>query len=214
MSTPKPTRTTLLGGVALVLVAVIQLVPIVGSWIPTTGDWLSALRGAPGQIAVPLLLLVGCVILSFGYPGERDIVGASVLGRVGFLLVGLTLPMQVGFSLLVGAANLAGAPGVIWAGTALQVLPFAAMVVAAVAVVRAHVLTGFARWILLAVAAAELIQFALSVVQNAPQSYYIAVLFYAAAVPLLLLLSAGVSYAFVGRSVAVRRRLHTIYAAW
>ena len=206
--------TTLLGGLGLALVALVQLVTLVGSWFPNAVESFFVVNIVPNQIVVPLLLLASCVILAFGYRREQGIVGSSVLGRVGFLVLGLTSPIQIVFSLLLLNASSIGSPGAIWVGTALEVLPVAATAVAAVAVVRAHVLTGFARWILVGVAAAELVQFGLSAVPNATQSYYIAVLFYLAAVPLLLLLSAGVSFALEGRAASIRQRLQVIYAKW
>ena len=203
-------RTTFLGGLGLALVALVQLVPLVGSWFPNAGPVFA--NNVASQIVAPLLLLANCVILAFGYRREQDIVGSSVLGRVGFLLLGLTSPIQIAFSYLLFASL--GSPAAVWVGTALQVLPTVATAIAGVAVVRAHVLTVFARWILVGVAAAELVQFALSIVPNATQGYYIAVLFYVAAVPLLLLLSAGVSFALEGRTASIRQRLQVIYAEW
>ena len=204
-------RTTFFGGLGLALVALVQLVPLVGSWIPNDGPVF--VNSVASQIVVPLLLLVSCVILAFGFRGEQSVVGSSVLGRVGLLLLGLTSPIQIAFSYLAFAGHV-GSPAAVWTGTALEVLPVVATAIASVAVVRAHVLTGFARWILVGVAGAELIQFVLSSVPNATQGYYVAVLFYAAAVPPLLLLSAGVSFALEGRTASIRQRLQVIYAKW
>lgn len=214
MNSSDPNRTTLLGGVGLALVALIPLAALIATWLPNAGGLFSVLRSAPGQIVVDLVLLASCIVLSFGYGSEQGIVGPSVLGRVGFLLLGLASVIQYLFSFLMIALNFGGSPAAIWVGTALELLPTAATTMAAVAVIRAHVLAGFARWILLGVAAAEVVQFALSAVQYASQGYYIAVLSYLAALPLLLLLSAGVSFALDGRSVRIGRRLQTIHAKW
>lgn len=214
MNSSGPNRTTLLGGVGLALVAVIPLTALIATWLPNDGELFSVLRSAPSQIVVDLILLASCIVLSFGYRSEQGIVGPSVLGRVGFLLLGLTSAIQYLFSFPMITLNIGGPSAAMWIGTALGLLPTAATTMAAVAVIRAHVLAGFARWILLGVAAAEVVQFALSAVQNASQGYYIAVLFYLAALPLLLLLSAGVSFALEGRSVSIGRRLQTIHAKW
>jgi hypothetical protein len=207
-----PNKTTFLGGLGLALVALIQLTPLVCSWFPASP--LFVVNNVPIQIVVPLLLLASCVILAFGYRREQGIVGSSVLGRVGFLLLGLGVPIQLTFSYLLFSAGGVGSSAAVWVGTTLEVLTAVATAIAAVAVVRAHILTGFARWILVGVATAELMQFALSIVPNATQAYYIAVLFYVAAVPLLLLLSAGVSFALEGRTASIRQRLQVIYAKW
>ncbi|MBW4033165.1 MAG: hypothetical protein HIU88_10950 [Acidobacteria bacterium] len=191
-----------------------QLVPVIATWFPSAGESFTLLRSAPSQIIVDLLLLASCVILAFGYRGEEGIVGPSVPGRVGLLLLGLASPVQILLSYLTSTLNTGGSSWAFWVGTALGLLPMAATTIAAVAVIRAHVLAGFTRWILLGVAAAEVVQFALSAVQNASQDYYIAVGFYLAAVPPLLLLSAGVSFTLHGRSDSIRQRLHTIHATW
>ncbi len=207
-------RTTSFGGLGLALVAVIQLVPVIATCFPSASESFSLLRSAPSQIIVDLLLLVSCVILAFGYRGEEGIVGPSVTGRVGFLLLGLASPIQILFSYLASTLNAGGSPWSVWTGTVLGLLPILATTIAAVAVIRAGVLVGFARWILLGVAAAEVAEFAFVAVQIASQDYNIAVAFYFAAVPLVLLLSAGVSFTLQGRSASIRQRLHTIHATW
>lgn len=207
------TRTTAFGGLGLALAAVIKLVAVIATWSADAGVLFSPFRGA-SQVIVDLLLLAGCVILAFGYRGEQGIVGSSVPGRVGFLLLGLASPLQILFSYLVVALNPSGSTAVVWIGTALGFLPMAATIIAAVAVIRAGVLAGFARWILLGVAAAELILFAFSAVQFALQSDDIIVSFYLAALPPLLLLSAGVSYMLEGHSAGIRQRLQAIYTTW
>jgi hypothetical protein len=220
-------KTTSFGGLGLVLVALIPLVALVATWTPNASESFSLLRSAPSQIVVDIILLASCLILAFGYRGEQGIVGTSVPGQIGFLLLGLTSAIQYLFSFLTISLNVSGSPGAVWIGTALELLPMVATVMAAVAVVRAHVLAGFSRWILLAVAAAEVAQFALSAGteiallaqsqstgQNALQDYYTAVVLYLPAVPLLLLLSAGVSFALEGRSAGIRQRLQSIHAQW
>ncbi len=214
MNSSGPNRTTFFGGLGLTLVAAIQSAAVIATLLPNADGLFVVLRGAPTQIIVDLLLLASCVILAFGYRGDEDIVGSSALGRVGFLLLGLAGPIQILFSYLSVALITGGSSAAVWVGTALGLLPMAATTIAAVAVIRAGILAGFSRWILLGVAAAEVIQFALSAVQNAPQGYYIAVLFYLAALPPLLLLCAGVSFALEGRSADIRERLQTIYATW
>lgn len=227
MNDSTPSTTTSLGGVGLALVAAIPLVAIVAPWFSIAGDSFPLLRSAPSQIVVDLILLASCVILAFGYRAETGIVGASMLGRVGFLLLGLSSPIHYLFSTLTIILTIGESPGALGVGTALALLPIVATALAAVAVVRARVLAGFARWILLAVAAAEVAQFALSAageialftqtpsaVADGLQSYYTVVVVYLPAVPLLLLLAAGVSYALEGRSAGIRRRVQTIHAQW
>jgi len=222
-----PSKTTSFGGLGLALVALIPLVALIATWFPNASESFSLLSSAPTQIVVDLLLLASCVILAFGYRREEGIVGTLVLGRVGFLLLGLTSPIQYLFSFSTAARNIGGSSGAVWFGTALVLLPTVATVMAAFAVVRAHVLAGFARWILLGVAAAEVGQYALlaaaeialfaqsqSTGQNAFQDYYTALVLYLPALPLLLLLGAGLSFALEGRSVGIRQRLQTIHAQW
>ena len=214
MTSSGSNRTTSLGGLGLVLVAIVPLAAVIARWFPDAGESLSVLSSAPSQLVVDLILLASCVILSFGYRGEPDIVGSSALGRVSFLVLGSASVIQFGFFGLTRVLNLGGAPETIWIGTSVELLPIGAMAVAAIAVIRARVLGGFARWILLGVAAAQVVQLALSSVQNASQAYYTAAVLYFAAVPLLLLLSAGVSFALEGRPAGIRQRLHAIDATW
>jgi hypothetical protein len=209
-----PRRTTSFGGLGLALVAVIPLLALIASWFPSASESFSLLSSAPSQIGVDLILLASCVILAFGYRGEEGIVGSSVPGRVGFLLLGLASPIQILVSYLAFALNVGGSSAVVWTGTVLGLLPILATTIAAVAVIRAGVLAGFARWILLGVAAAEVVQFACVAVQIASQDYNMAVALYFAAVPLVLLLSAGVSLTLDGRSASIRHRVHTIHATW
>ena len=214
MNSSGPNRTTSFGGLGLTLVAVIQLVAVIATWFPSADESFSLLRSAPSQIIVDLLLLASCVILAFGYRGDEGIVGPSVPRRIGFLLLGLASPIQILLSYLASTLNTGGSSWAIWVGTALGLLPMAGTTIAAVAVIRAGVLGGFARWVLLGVAAAEVVEFAFAAVQIASQGDYIAVAFYLAAVPPLLLLSAGVSFTLEGRSASIRQRLHTIHDTW
>jgi hypothetical protein len=207
-----PTRTTSFGGLGLALVAAIRLVSVIATWDPSVGVSFEPFRN-PSQVIADLLLLASCVILAFGYRGEQDIVGSSVPGRVGFLLLGLASPIQILFSYFALVVNPGGSSAVVWIGTALELLPLVATTIAAVAVIRAGVLAGFARWILLGVAAAKVLLFAFSAVQFALQGDLLAS-FYLAALPPLLLLSAGVSFTLEGRSADIKRRLQTVYATW
>ena len=214
MNSSGPNRTTSFGGLGLALVALIPLVALIANWFPSASESFSLLRSAPSQIIVDLLLLASCVILAFGYRGDEGIVGSSVPGRFGFLLLGLASPIQILLSYLASTLNTGGASWAIWVGTALGLLPMAGTTIAAVAVIRAGVLGGFARWVLLGVAAAEVVEFAFAAVQIASQDYNIAGAFYFSAVPLVLLLSAGVSLTLNGRSASIRQRLHTIHDTW
>ena len=214
MNSLGPKATTLLGGLGLALVGLLELSWLVPSWFPISSDAQSVLLGGPAQALVIAVLLASWVILAFGFRGEAGIVGSSVLGRIALILIGLVGPIQTLVSFAFLSGGLVGTVQGLWIGTALQLLPIVAIIGAAVMVARAQVLDGFARWILVGVAAAEVLVFALSAVPNASQAYYIAVLFYLAALPPLLLAIAGVSFALQGRSAAIKQQLRTIYAKW
>jgi hypothetical protein len=206
--------TTLIGGLGLALVGVLELLPIVLNWFPAAYDTQNALRSGPAQSLQIIALLVSCVILAFGLRREGGIVGASAVGRMLLVLWGLANPIAVFVSFALVAGGLAGTlPGVV-TGTVFQLLPLLALAGAAIMVARAHVLDGFARWILVGVAATEVLLFSLSALQNAPQAYYAIVFSYGAAIPPLMLAAAGVSVTLYGRSAAITQRLRAIYAQW
>ncbi len=213
-----PRTTTLLGGLGLALVGVLELLPIALNWFPSAYDLQSVFRSAPAQGVHLVVLLATCVILAFGVSREGGIVGSSRLGRVALLLVGLAFPIErfVSFGLFIGGVD-GTEPGFV-VGTVLQVLPIAAVSVAAVVVARVHVLEGFARWILIGCAGAQVFEFVfvavLATVPNAAQSPDLAVLDSVTALPPLLLLAAGVGLAFDGRSGVVKQQLRAVYTQW
>ena len=208
-----PRTTMLLGGVGLAVVGLRELLPFVLNWMSDTSGLESVIRSGPAQGLQLIVLLASCVVLAFGWRKETGIVGTSVLGRAALLLVGLAFPIQA----LASWAVLRGAPSDTGAAllfvTALNLLPIAGMSVAAVAVARRRVVEGFARWVLIGVAAAELLTFVLTSIPITNQGYWAAMFYITAILPATLAI-AGVTYAFSGRSAAVRRQARTIYSQW
>lgn len=209
-----PRTTTLIGGWLLALVGVLELLPIVLGRIPTADGALYLFRSGPAQAVHVVALSAGCLILAFGFRRELGIAGSSLVGRAAFVLVALAFPIQgIVFFALFSEGEVGTLPGFL-TGTALQLLPVAAVLVAALAVVRARILEGFARWSLLAYGVTQVLVFALSSVPSASQSYHLVVFLGIAAVPPCVLLATGLSFVLYGRADAVKRQLITVYTKW
>lgn len=209
-----PRTTTLVGGMGLAVVGLLGLLPFVLDWVPAAPDSLSVLRSGPAQGIRDLALLVSCLILAFGLRHETGISARSLPGRVAFVVLAVAFPVQRLASFVLLSPGQSGTPSVVVVGTALEILPIAAVLVAAVAVVRAGILDGFARWSLLVYGLTEAIVFAMVNVPNASQTYTLVVFFYVAALSPLLLLAAGASFVLSGRSAAVKQKVRAVYVRW
>ncbi|RFA15321.1 hypothetical protein B7R21_04710 [Subtercola boreus] len=205
-------RTTLLGGLGIVLA---MLYPVAGTIDP-------AWPNIPGaQLVVWMVFAVACGILAFGVPGERSIVGDSGVGRVALFVFGI-------HELVLGIASIvtpvvsdpsavlasAGTPAAIFGGWVFQsvgILGLVASAVAAVAIVRAGILHGPARWMLLPVPVVWAVGMALLFVP-VQEVALVGVRFSTAVFPLLALV--GAAYALHGRWPAIRAWLRVVNEKW
>lgn len=182
----------------------------------------TALGGAPVLIAglLPLLVLLGVegravlmpvatVALALGAVvlarREGGVAGGSRVGRVALVVFGV--------GPLVFSLFSAPPPWAVLIGMSLIVLITAATVLSAVAVARAQVLHGVARWALVAVAADALLTAALSSIpaEALPQTYL--GLHLELLRPLLLLVWGG-ALVLHGRGPAICRRTAELGGAW
>ncbi|MDF2442855.1 MAG: hypothetical protein JWR01_1058 [Subtercola sp.] len=205
-------RTTLLGGLGIVLGVIY---PLVGSIDPA---WP---RIPGGQLVSWMVFAVALGILAFGVPGESGIVGDSGVGRVALFVFGIhelvlgiagaVTPMSTDPAAAVAAA---GTPAAIfggWVFLSVGILGLVAAVVAAVAIVRAGILHGPARWALLPVPVAWAVGLALLFVP-VQEVALVGVRFSTAVFPLLALV--GAAYALHGRWPAIRARLRILNEKW
>ncbi|MEY9951457.1 hypothetical protein [Leifsonia sp. EB34] len=140
------------GGAALVLATVVPSVAeLVWVFPPPGTSWLYV-ADTPGLgAASAVVLIIAFVVLAFGVRGEGGIAGSSRVGRAALVVFALTSVMSFGYvsmNLTVVAVNegqMAVASILLWARALVHVV---ALVVAALAVFRAGVLTGPDRWAL------------------------------------------------------------------
>ena len=203
--------TTGWGGGALAVGAVIE----VFAYLPFPHVTSAAVWSA----ASALVVLVAAIVLAVGVRGDGGIVGRSVLGRVALILFGA---QGLAFAALgafvvnplvaaVGLDDLSGA--LIVPFGAVIVLFTAATIVAGVIVVRAGVIHGVARWMLLVVAGCATV---LAVIQLLPAIavQWVPALLWVGWLPTIALLATGLSYALYGRSDAIRARAREFNEKW
>lgn len=211
---PLSTRATTWGGAGTALAGLIAILGALQLVLPLN-DWVSVrFLGTVPVLMGSVLLLASMVVLAVGLRDGTGIAGRSVLGRVGLIVFGCSWLVDFLFSnFLAGfAPGYGGSAGVIL-GSALDILFSAALIAGAVAIVRAQVLHGFGRWVLLLVAACNAIVTAFLFVPI--------VIFWQAllnwqvdlVIPVLLLVS-GVVYLLDGRTGAIRNRLGAVAAEW
>lgn len=205
-------RTTLWGGGILVASALIAFLASLHFALPLDQYTDFPFAGTVPLTISNLVMVLSLTVLAFGVRGEAGIAGSSVLGRVALVVFGAGY-LLFRLYLLVPGTETPGSTLAVIAGSALELLVIVAGVVAGVVVLRAHVLHGGARWMLLVVsvwdAACGLMIFVPSVAFALNLAIWqVEVLIPAAHIVL------GVTYVLHGRSAAIRHRLRTIYEQW
>ncbi len=213
-STPaRPRITTLWGGLGIAISGAITLLASFHLVVPVLVGYGLSLSGVVPQLISSAVLLAAAAILAFGIRGESGIVGGSVVGKVALVVFGADhllidlrslLPVDLTTDAIIVQTS---------ASVAMDALGIAAVVIAAICVARADVLHGVARWVLVVVAAVDVV---MTGVQYAP---FIAIAYAFAVVnaylvPVVLLIVLGVTYAVQGRSTAIRHRLQIINEKW
>lgn len=212
---PWPQRTTLTAGVLLLVSALLLLIVRSRAALPVTGTITIPLGGPVVAFAEAAVHGAAFLVAALGIAGEVGIAGGSRLGRTALVVWGVRdLVLAVLGSVATGSGP--GASVLVVLGTALSVLFPAAAVVAAVVVVRAEVLSGLARWVLVPVAVLACASGSLSFL---PAPVVLGVATALVAVPIELLdpvLTALVGIAFLlwSRMEAVKHRARTAYEAW
>ncbi len=202
-------RTTLWGGSGLALTGLIALLAWLRFVVPLTTSRSLPLASEIPLAAAAVVMLASTVVLAFGVRGESGIVGPSRLGKLALLLFGASDLLSTVFG-LVPSSQIPGVPANVLAGEVADVLVVVFVIFAAVAVVRAKVLHGAARWMLVVVAVVETItMFTPGIVMSlAPGQLGLLHLFLV--LQPLTLLALGLTYALHGRSASIRRRMQVI----
>lgn len=150
-------RTTLTwGGAGLILGTVIPIVAQLVFVFPPPGtSWLYSTETPIAGTASAAVLVIAFVVLAFGVRGERGIAGSSRVGKTALVLFALTTAVSAGYvtwdmtAVGVNSGLLAIVSILLWTWEIVRVV---ALVVAAIVVFRAGVVTGPARWALPVVA--------------------------------------------------------------
>ncbi len=209
MATPalRPARiTTVVGGGAITVAALI--------WLLASPSFGFLFRGNPIPLAVTAVFLLAAMgVLAFGIRGETSIVGSSIVGKVALVIFGARNLVYVLLDKL--PFNVAVLPVMTYMSSAFTLFVVVALAVAAALVVRAGVLHGFARWVLLVVAICYTIVTSLTFVPLVEVGYVLSGfdLGWWLIVPESLLVL-GITYVFHGQSATVRHWMRTIYEKW
>lgn len=187
------------GGACLILATVVPIVAELALLFPPPGtSWLYSAETPVAATASAAVLVIAFVVLAFGVRGERGIAGPSRAGRGALVLFALTSIVSagyVGMNLTVVAVSSGALAVMSILSWALQIARVVALIVAAVLVFRAGVVTGPARWALPIVA---LVLVAVMMVSRIPFPAVVDVwLWGLVAIPLGLLL-AGVLFLVQG----------------
>ena len=157
---PASPSTTTLAGAAIVLSAGLTSLTQFGSFLPRDLGRLLLTTAEPAILLSAVLLMFATGVLAFGWRGERGLVGSSVVGKVALLTFG-ALPLLSAIVSWWWWNVLPPTADDLWTllintSAPMTVLTLAAGIVSGLAIVRARVVHGFARWALLVVAVWEL----------------------------------------------------------
>ena len=143
------------GGTGLAVAAVFPLLLNAAFLVPSIDvSWMYTNQPVVGGLSA-VALIAACIVLAIGLHGETGIAGKSVVGKLALIVFGVTHTVSTGyFSWPAPSAGAGPAVLVVWSSLiwGIDVLSLIALAVAAFAVVRAGVLSGPARWALLAFA--------------------------------------------------------------
>jgi hypothetical protein len=150
---PWPQRTTFTAGLLFVVSGVLQLSNTAGFGLPITETFVISLSNPVLAFAAALAEAAAFVIAAIGIAGEIGIAGPAPWGRIALIVFGVRNVLFAALPVVPLDAPLGEAQGYICSTVSL--LFAVAGVVGAIAVVRARVLSGVARWVLLPVAVIE-----------------------------------------------------------
>lgn len=209
-----PQRTTFWAGVCFVVAALLGVLVFTQFAIAITRTFSLFI---PNPIAIVLAAAVraaGFVIAAVGLRGEVGVAANSRLGKSALIVFGLgDLVWAVESLFPFGTADGPPSPVLIVGNTALAVAVPIAALVAAVIVYRAAVLGGVARWILLPIAAVDLVMLALGFGPSRDLSVALNLLPLEFLQPALLA-ALGAAYLIHGRGEAVKHRAQVINENW
>lgn len=214
---PWPQRTTVLAGGLLLLSGLLELLVRVRAGLPVTETFVIPLSGSIASFAAAVTRLAAFLVAALGVGGELGFAGRSRTGQVALVLWGARV---LTFSLLsLIPIDDAASPAVGITGLVAQVLFVAAAVVSVVLVVRARVLTGFARWVLLPTAVVDVAFLALAYPPPFGTEVALSIMVSLAAWPSELVdpaltLLIAVTLLLWGRTEAVKHRAQVVHDAW
>ena len=198
--------TTLWGGVGLLVGGVL--------WILDVHIWFPHIVSGAVWVAVDdLIICAAAVVLAVGVRHETGIVGRFGWGAAAVILFGARNLALSGFGWILVATIPFPPVGpssttIILINTVLIISFALATLAAGIAMVRARVLHGFARWPLLALGCCYVLATAFIFVNPGPAGVVIEYL-----EPLLLIVT-GLSYALHGQSASIRARAKIINEQW
>lgn len=209
MTTAAPTRpssTISASGAVLLVAAAVGLLVVadVTATVPVTATLVVDARGFPQSAIGVAAEIAAALLLTFGRPS----VTAPGAGRSALVVWAGTdlLVFVLGWSVVSGL-------WVGWSLLALRLAGLVAAVLATVAIVRAGILRGVARWALLAVAGIDAaLQGAL--MQPSLDLLQVVVVLQPFLVRELALVALGLALLLHGRGPAIRHRLRTIREQW
>lgn len=198
-------RTTTWAGSGFALVGVIHLLAAFGANVSVERGIELPVFGLSFDLIADVVLLVACVVLAFGAPGERAVV-ECLPARVGLILFGAT-----------GLPFVLPLPPALWAGwviIGLDALTVLGGAVAAIAVSRG--LRGWNRWSLAVLVAGEAVLLGVQIVLATvvlPLGAIVVLGWLPVAVEVLLI-ATGVGYLVAGRTAAIRSRTAEVRTQW
>lgn len=212
---PWPQWTTVVVGVLLLISGLLQAVVSTRMALPVTDSFIVPLAGGPVSFLAAITRAGAFLIAATGMRGELGLVAGSKPGRAALIIWGLR---DLVFLLVVALPASGASPDVLVAVVPQLVVAVAGLV-AAVSVVRARVLAGWARWVLVPLAVFEAL---LALVLDLPvlptafaETVALALTTWPTQFvePVLMLAAAGALLSW-GRLEAVKHRARIIHDAW
>lgn len=219
----KPHFTTIWGGLGIIIYGLVAGFASFGVMVPISDGYSFPFYSIAPALVSSAIFAVAFGILVFGIRGESSIVGTSALAKAALIVYGCSDVLLRVVNELV-TKNLVGPNGptddafaalalVGWVTFSFEVIVLIAAAFAARAIVRVHILTGVARWMLLVVVAWNAVFMIIMVIPSLGVGYAFASLQAGSVAPILLLVL-GFSYLLHGHSAAIRQRLHVINEHW
>lgn len=212
---PWPQRTTARASALLLVSGLLLLLAAARIEVPITETLVVPLDGPIVLLAAAATRAAAFTVLAIGTVGEVGVTAGSVVGRAALIIWGARDLVLVLLSLM--PSTIASALGGLT--VALMLLFAAAAVAAVIQVVRARVLSGVARWVLLPIAVVDCFYAALATPLPIPTGAELPVVTAISVWPTefvfpLLTLLAGVALLLWGRMEALKHRAQVVHNAW